>query len=138
MGHYLLGQNDGDLRLDSSLYVPSLSRALFDQQRKVHNSVREREREREREIKMKGRHLLLPSFLLLLLLLAGTTLPKGVARVNPALVEGLNNEDRPFAIFENSRIFKGDCVPRRSLQKDYGGGPVHDHTVNPTPPWQFP
>ncbi|RWR96591.1 hypothetical protein CKAN_02598500 [Cinnamomum micranthum f. kanehirae] len=55
-----------------------------------------------------------------------TTLPKGVARANPALVERLNNEDRPFAISENSRICKErDFVPRRSL---YHGAPIRDHS----------
>ena len=73
---------------------------------------------------MKGRHILLLSFLLLL---AGTTLPKGLARANQALVEGLNNEDRSFAISEKSRMFKGDCVLRRSLAP-YKGAPPGDHT----------
>ena len=104
-------------------FLPSLSRALFDQQRKVHNSLRER----GREITMKGRHLLLLSFLLLL---AGTTLPKGAARANQALVEGLNNEDRPFAISKKSRMFKGECVLRRSLAP-YRGAPPGDHTNRP-------
>ncbi|KAJ8616142.1 hypothetical protein MRB53_035514 [Persea americana] len=53
-----------------------------------------------------------------------TTLPKGAARANQALVEGLNNEDRPFAISEKSRMFKGDCVLRRSLGYRGGGGGV--------------
>ncbi|KAJ8616121.1 hypothetical protein MRB53_035493 [Persea americana] len=55
-----------------------------------------------------------------------TTLPKGLARANQALVEGLNNEDRSFAISEKSRMFKGDCVLRRSLGQ-YGGAPPGDH-----------
>ncbi|XXG89763.1 hypothetical protein AAC387_Pa12g1688 [Persea americana] len=36
------------------------------------------------------------------------TLPKGVPRANQALVEGLNNEDRTFAIAEESGISNGD------------------------------
>ncbi|XXG89746.1 hypothetical protein AAC387_Pa12g1676 [Persea americana] len=71
---------------------------------------------------MKGRHLLLLSFLLLL---AGTTLPKGVARANQALEEGLNNEDQPFAISEKSRMFKGDVESIDS----YRGAPPDDYTM---------
>ncbi|XXG89753.1 hypothetical protein AAC387_Pa12g1682 [Persea americana] len=56
---------------------------------------------------------------------SGTTLPKVVARANPALVEGLNNEDRAFAVSEKSEIFKGDCLLRRSL---YGGVNTHDNS----------
>ncbi|KAJ8616124.1 hypothetical protein MRB53_035496 [Persea americana] len=57
----------------------------------------------------------------------GTTLPKGVARANQALVEGLNNEDQPFAISEKSRMLKGDVESIDS----YRGAPPGRQEVLP-------